>query len=266
VEGEAVMNKGKIVAVVGIVVVALAAAFLLLRGRTEDVPPPAVTEATPVPEPTATPSPFSGVSLVGSDEAVRQAAGDLSENPAWVRWLAHDDLVRRFVASVNLVAKGRSPRNQLGFLRPKRPFQVVERGGAVYADPASWHRYDTVVSVVMSIDPARAAALYREIHPLLDEAYREISRPGARFDDLLARAVDHLLATPIPGGEPELERKVVTWRFADPALEGLSDAQRQLLRLGPENARKVQEWLRGFMAAIGETSKDDLPDDTTAGE
>ncbi len=245
------MSKGKIAAVVAIVVLVVLAGILWIRDRAgEEASQPMVAEVTPAPEPTPTPSPFSGISLAGSDVAVRETVSGLTTAPEWVRWLAHDDLVRRFVASVNLVAKGRSPRSQLGFLRPRTPFRVVERDGAVYVDPASWHRYDTVVSVVTSIDPARAATLYREIHPLLDEAYREISQPGARFDDLLAKAVQHLLETPIPESSPELVEKVVTWRYADPALEGLSDAQRQLLRLGPENARKVQDWLRAFMHAL----------------
>ena len=245
------MGKGKIAAIVAVVVIAvLLAVGLVLKGRGGgEAPPPAEVAATPVPEPTATPSPFSGVSLEGSDEAVREAAAGLAENPAWARWLAHEDLVRRFVASVNLVAKGRSPRSQVAFLRPKKRFRVVERDGEIVPDPASYRRYDTVVAVLTSIDPARAAALYREIHPLLDEAYREISRPGAQFDALLEKAIRHLLETPIPETAPALEEKVVTYRYADPRLEGLSDAQRQLLRLGPENARKVQAWLRAFLEA-----------------
>ena len=57
-------------------------------------------------------------------------------------------------------------------------------------------------------------------------------------------ALDHLLATPDIGEVVELKLKVVTYTFADARLEGLSSAQRHLLRLGPANARAVKSKLR----------------------
>lgn len=236
----------------GLVVVAAVVLIgvLLFRGRSAPPPPPPPPAPTAAPTPTPEPSPFSGVKLEGSDEAVRGAAESLTESPLWAKWLAHEDLVRRFVASVNLVAQGKSPRSQVAFLRPEKPFTVVRRNGQLFAAPASSRRYDAAVSVLTGIDPERAAALYRQMRPLFDAAYREISAPGASFDELLGRAVRHLLETPIPEEEQPLEEKVVTYRYADPALESLTDAQRQLLRLGPDNARAVQEWLSRFLQAL----------------
>ncbi len=249
------MSKGKIVALVAGAVILVVAAFFGVRALGPKAPAPApVPTPAPTPVATPTPSPFAGVSLAESDDPVRKTAAGLTENPAWARWLAHDDLVRRFVASVNLVAKGRSPRSQVPFLRPKKRFTVIERDGKLYADPESWGRYDTVVAVLTSIQPEDAVRVLRQLEPLLDEAYREISRPGTRFDDLLVRAIDHLLATPVPEGDPVLEQKVVTYRYADPDLESLSDAQRQLLRLGPENAARVKEWLQRFQIALEATA------------
>ncbi len=237
---------GGLVAVAAVVVIAV----LLFRGRPAPPAAPPPPAPTPAPTPTPEPSPFSGVKLEGSDEAVRQAAEGLTESPLWAKWLAQEDLVRRFVASVNLVAQGKSPRSQLAFLRPRKPFTVVRRNGRLFASPESYRRYDAVVSVLTSVDPEKAAALYRQMRPLFDAAYREISAPGASFDELMARAVQHLLDTPIPQQDQPLEEKVVTYRYADPALESLTDAQRQLLRLGPDNARAVQDWLGRFLQAL----------------
>ena len=49
----------------------------------------------------------------------------------------------------------------------------------------------------------------------------------------------------------ELVPAVRSYHFADPALEALSPAQKQLLRLGPGNARRVQAKLRELAPALG---------------
>lgn len=237
--------------VVAIVLVVIGIRSYLARGggEVEEAPTP-----VPTPEPTPTPAPtpswMEGVTLKTSDEAVRDQAEELSSRAAWRRWLGQGDLVRRFVASVNLVAQGKSPRGQIEFLRPDEPFEVVERGGELVPDPASFRRYDTVVDVVTGTDPEMVVALYREARPLVRAAYAEISRPDARFDPLLRRAIDHLLSAPVPEQPTPLERKVVTYAYRDESLETLSDAQRQLLRLGPDNARRVQSWLREIRAEL----------------
>jgi hypothetical protein len=41
-----------------------------------------------------------------------------------------------------------------------------------------------------------------------------------------------------------VEGKGATWAFADPALERLDPAQKQLLRMGPENAARIIDTLR----------------------
>jgi hypothetical protein len=44
---------------------------------------------------------------------------------------------------------------------------------------------------------------------------------------------------------------VITWRYEDPGLEDLSPAQKQLLRMGPANVRRVQRQLRALAQALG---------------
>lgn len=51
-------------------------------------------------------------------------------------------------------------------------------------------------------------------------------------------------------GDVQLEEKIITYSFADERLEALSGAQRQLLRMGPDNARTVQETLSEFRVAL----------------
>lgn len=251
----------KIALAVVVVIVLAVAGWLLLRspGVEESGPDAIAAEPTVAPSPTPTlaerlSARLAGVTLATSDAAVRQVVGELSSRPELAAWLATDDLIRRFVASVHNIADGVSPKAHLEFLRPAEPFQVVREADRVTVDPASWRRYDRVASVVSSLDAVGTVALYRELEPLVDEAHREIAPPGQLFQERLVAAIDHLLAAPLPEAPVEVVEKVVTFSYADQRYESLSTAQRQLLRMGPENATAVRSKLAELRAALAATA------------
>lgn len=201
---------------------------------------PAATEADPVELPP----------LSRSDAFVRDVAVRLSDHPALVRWLAHEDLVRRFVAGVANVAEGKSPRSHVQFLAPEEPFRVRRADGELVAHPRAYGRYDLAVDVFTSVDIGAAVELYHEMEPLFDAAYAEIGEPGTTFRGTFARALERLLAVEIPTRPPELEEAVISYRYADPAMESLDPASKHLLRLGPERAARVQTKLRFLQAGL----------------
>ncbi len=212
----------------------------------------------PLPTPEPTPSlqerlsqRLKGTTLSTSDAAIRELAAQLSARPELAAWLVNEDLVRRFVASVDNISEGTSPRQHLEFIAPAGAFEVQERDGRLVVAPASYDRYDTVAAVITSLDTEGTVALYRELKPLIDDAYAEISPRGASFDARLAEVFDELLAVPVLSGDVEVEQKVVTYTYADPRLESMTAAQRQLLRMGPENVAMVQAKLRELKAALG---------------
>lgn len=211
----------------------------------------------PVTEP-AEPQPKVELPPLGvSDPFVRQAAARLSEHPALTRWLAHDDLVRRFVATVDNVASGQSPRIHLEFMAPERGFRAHRVDGELVARPETYARYDLLVDVFTSLDIGTSVQLYHNLEPLFEDAYREIAPPGSEFRDVLAEAIDQMLAVEIPEVAPELEEAVVSYRYADPELEALTPAQKHLLRLGPERARRVQTKLQFLQAGLDLSSGTD---------
>jgi hypothetical protein len=208
---------------------------------------PADEEPAPPPEVPAEPLP----ALDASDAWLRAEAGSLSAHPALARWLASGDLVRRFVASVDNVADGESPRAHLPFLAPREPFRTVTRAGRTVTDPRSFARYDAVAEAVESLDAGRCAALYRRAKPLVEEAFRALGPGDGSFDDRLARGLRTLLETPVPTGDEELVRPKVFHEYADPELESLDPAQKHLLRMGPANVRRIQAKLRELASALG---------------
>jgi len=69
---------------------------------------------------------------------------------------------------------------------------------------------------------------------------------------VLRAAIKEVLDTPEPGsGQIELQRVSLVYQFADPKLEALPPLQKQLLRMGPENSRRVKAYLRELAAALG---------------
>lgn len=240
-----------------LVVVVVLAVWLWPRGEGDFVEE---TVAVPTPAPEATPTPtlaeqlsvrLAGTTLSTSDAVVRELAAELSSNPKLAIWLINDDLIRRFTASVNNIAAGMSPRSHLDFLRPKGGFEVDSKGGGVFViDERSYQRYDLPSTVFSSLDTEGTVALYRELKPLIDEAFREIAQPGRSFDDRLEVAMDHLLVVPVVDGPSLVEERVVTYAWADDELEAMSGAQRHLLRMGPDNVRMIQSKLRELKAAL----------------
>ncbi len=229
--------------------------YLWSRGRpTAPAPPEPVApaaETQPDDAPPPAPPRVDLPSLEASDPWMREVVAQLSAHPALLRWLATDELVRRFVAAVDNVAEGRSPRPHIGFLQPAEGFQVRQEGGRLTVDGESYRRYDPVVNVIDSLDVRGTTELYRSVRPLLNQAYDDLGYPDRSFDATLARAIDELLATPVPSGAPVLERDVTAFTYADPRLEGLSDAQKHFLRLGPDNLLRLQAKARRLATEIG---------------
>ena len=186
-----------------------------------------------------------------SDEWLRKKARDLSNYPKLAEWLKVNDLIRRITAAVDNIADGVSPRAHLGFLAPQKAFGMAKKGENLIINPQSYHRYDPVADVFASLDAAGVVRIFQELKPLFQEAYRELGYPHQDFQETLIRAIKELLGTPIVEGDIALKEGVISYYMVDEDLEGLSDAQKHLLRMGPQNTRKIQNKLREMAVALG---------------
>ena len=189
--------------------------------------------------------------LRDSDEWLRKKLKDLSPYPKLAEWLKVNDLIRRITAAVDNIAHGTSPRAHLKFLTPNKSFTVVEKGEDLYLNPQSYRRYDLVADVFASLDANGSVRIFREIKPLFQEAYQELGYPNQDFQETLIQAIKELLGTPIVKGDIAVVQAVTTYQMVDENLEDLDDAQKDLLRMGPQNIRKVQNKLREMALALG---------------
>ncbi len=210
------------------------------------VPAPAAAPAAPPPPP-AEPLP----KLEDSDAFIRGRAAALSSDPAFAAWLKTDDLLPRFAAAVNMIARGKVPKDALSFLAPRKKFAVRRDGESFFLDPRGYARYDAAADALASVDAAGAAALFLKYRPLCQEAYAGLGERMADVADGISAAVRELQTAPVVEGRVPLKEKGLVYAFADDSLERLSPAQKQLVRMGPKNQRKIQDKLGELLRALG---------------
>jgi hypothetical protein len=245
------------IAAAGIVALAIAGYFGYRWYRVTPPPAQKTAESTPVPAPTLAatpaPSPLDLPPLGASDALVRELAGGLSADPLVALWVRGEDLVRRFTAGVANVVRGESIVQQLPAMPFKGSFMVVNRGGQLTIDPRSYARYDAIANAFASLDAAACARVYRQLQPLFHAGYRELGESSG-FDEAFQQSLERLISTPIPTGAVpvrEVVRATVLYEYADPRLEALSPAQKYLIRMGPQNARRVQAKLGEILRTLG---------------
>ena len=273
-------NKGLLIAIGVTLLVAIGLGVAVLNEEPEPaptvvteiaIPEPPEPEPLPEPEPELEPKPqpepevieapeaavepsepaFILPLLDASDALVRDALVSLSRHEGLHRWLAVDDLIRKFVGFTQGVSEGRVIRSAVQVLAPRTGFSAIRVGdNAFILNPASYARYDTFTWIIDSVDAEALADFYVLITPLLDQAYRELGMPNPDFDRVVFAGIGLLLETPVVEGEIALERPVVMYEFADDSLESLQPAQKQLVRMGPANTKRIKSKLSEVARAL----------------
>ncbi len=199
-----------------------------------------VQEVTPEPEEVIEPLP----SLNDSDKFVQGKAVEIANGMAVAPLIIEQNLARQFVVFVDNLAQGELARKVSPMKGPNRTFTVSEITNKTYLNPDSYHRYDMYADLLANLDSSKLIANYEQLSPLFEQAFAELGYPDMRFKERLVEAIDVLLDAPIIETPIELDGVSVNYQFVDPELEALPNAQKLLVRMGPDNTRKVKKALR----------------------
>jgi len=246
------------IAFILIVIAVIIIYFLATHKKSPEVPEtPEVIEKKPMELPeqeTVEEEPVEPIeiSLEETDEFIRDNIKNMSSDPRLSEWLMTDHIIRKFVAAVDNIAHGLSPRKQIGFFEPKTEFLAKEKGEHTIVDEDSYKRYDPVANTFDSINTKETIDLYQRFKPLIQKAYQELGSPDKDFDETLNRAINELLAVPVVEEEIMLIRKLKSFELYDPELEKMSQAQKHLFRMGPQNIKKIQHKLRELQKQLNE--------------
>ena len=163
--------------------------------------------------------------------------------------LVTDDVIRRGVVFIDNLAQGKVAKKHNPVIKPQENFSVTE-GDILTIDPNSYERYTPYVKIFTSMSAAQVVRMFEEYQPLINDAYTEIGYGDDEFKQTLNDAIDLLLDTPEPEGALPLLRDSVTYQYAFSEWEQLPAAQKQLLRMGPDNMKKVKAALRNIKAQL----------------
>jgi hypothetical protein len=187
-----------------------------------------------------------------SDESVKSSLMSVAASPMFTSLLVNERLIEKFVINVNNLANEQlSPKDAL-VIPPSQPFVTYKQADRTWIDNASFQRYNNYVDALESVDTEDLLAVFDNYEDSIKDKFSEISRPGQNFNTALIDAIDTLLDTPQVPVPIEVYRDSVMFKFKDERLEKLSGPQKQLLRTGPENMRRIKDILQSVKQALEE--------------
>jgi hypothetical protein len=268
------------IAVIGLLfLVYLAATFESPEGtRTVEIevpapraPEPIVREETPAPSPSPViPTPVEPTIAVieptepevveevielpvlnESDDFLAEKIEGLETGVRLLSLIVSEDVIRKFVVFVDNVADGNLPQLEYPVRRLGQAMAVRELDENLFEmQTVSYQRYTPLVDSLAAVNPEGALAIYRMMKPLFQEAYAEIGYPNRNFDTTLVRAIDTVLNARTAEGPFQLIKPKVMYVYADSEVERMSPVEKQLLRMGPQNAEKLKLALRQYRDSL----------------
>ncbi|MGK0501429.1 DUF3014 domain-containing protein [uncultured Alteromonas sp.] len=222
--------------------------------ETKPAPPPLELEepdeVPPMPEPVE-PDPEP---LDVSDPAIKSSLLDISTatDDSVNRMIVNEGLLQRFVVSVtNLANDEMAPNHQL-LTPPEQTFRVYSQAGKQWIDAASYKRYTPYVNMLESFESEALLGMYDIYKGDIQDKYAEIGDLNKNFNEVVLDAIDQLLDTPEVPVPVEVYTDSVTYKYTDPRLENLNEPQKQLLRTGPDNMRRIKAKLREIKVLLEE--------------
>jgi hypothetical protein len=215
--------------------------------------PEAAVIETEIDEPIKEPLPL----LDNSDNWLKLKLPEITWRKELLKLIIDEDMIRRFVVFTDNFAQGVIAYEHSPFTLPKTKFTTeiksnnVKKSSQNFAqttsnnslvlehsiwqwDENSSRRFSLYVDLLRSMDSESLVKWYSEVKPLIDEAYSELGYEDD-FTNTLQDAITRVLDMELPKSPMELIQPSVMYKFADPTIEALPDADKLLLRLGKEN-------------------------------
>lgn len=192
---------------------------------------------------------FSLPALTASDQPFRDAM--LGVSAGLSPWLQADRLIRKFLLVVNDFSQGLWLEKHMRFLKPAETFAVDKTADGLFMSKQSYSRYDALAAAIDAMDARAAGQVYRQFKPLFLDVFNEFGYPPERpLEELFLKSAAQILAAPIIETPIALKKHAVFYKYADPKLEALSPVARQMLRMGPDNTRIVQNKVRQLVEIL----------------
>ncbi|WDE06997.1 DUF3014 domain-containing protein [Thalassomonas viridans] len=223
----------------------------VIEPEPEAIPEPEIEQPEVVPEPEVElvevePLP----TLDESDFWLQEKLPTMTWRKELLKLVIDDDMIRRFVVFTDNFAQGVLAYEHSPFVRPATAFSAKEtktfdnKHQQIWEwDENSVRRFSLYVDLLRSMESERLVEWYMELKPLINEAYSELGYPDDDFTHTLQDAITRVLDMEIPKESMEVIRPSVMFRYKDPEIEAMDDADKLLLRLGKENLLVIKSVL-----------------------
>lgn len=182
--------------------------------------------------------------LDASDDYLEEVLVEQKALPGVKKVTESRHVVRRSVTAVDRVLRGENPNRQLSFLQPEGQTVTEVKDGKVYLSKQNYVRYEPLVDSLEEMDPRYMIALYRHLSPMLVTAYDELGYADQAWEVKVSQFISKVLAVKIPEGPLELKGSDGVFIFTDEKIESLPAFDKAFIRMGPENAKRVQRKFR----------------------
>jgi len=207
----------------------------------------------PVTPPSAKTSPAA--KAAGPQQPTLESSlSELLGKPSFDALLRAEDLAPHIVVAVSNQSGPQIPVQFLPWIPVPGEFKVKKENGSIFLIPENSERYQPYFKALEAVDSKALVGLYVRFYPLFQRAFRETGSKDY-FNDKVVAAIDNLLAAPEPIQPIELQQPLVFYHFADSQLEALNAGQKIMIRIGPENSRRLKAKLKEWRALLTHLGK-----------
>ena len=231
--------------------------LVMVQPPVEPAPAPIEAEvpAAPIAAPVATevqpktpPAPV--VTEETGDRYARESIDAVNGGKALAQFVAGDYVVERAVAIIDALRRGEVPYKLLPVGKPSTTFPISDDGLRVTLDAAGFSRYDGFAQWVGGLDTTALVSLLNDYEMIATQALTRMGVSDFDIRSAVLAATTQILSTPQVAVDAELMRREANWVYIDPELEALSSLQKQVLRMGPENADIIQQKARDIRGVL----------------
>ena len=231
--------------------------LVMIQPPAESAPAPLEAEVPAVPiaapvvtevQPKTPPAPV--VTEETGDRYARESIDAVNGGKALAQFVAGDYVVERAVAIIDALRRGEVPYKLLPVGKPSTTFPISDDGLRVTLDAAGFSRYDGFAQWVGGLDTTVLVSLLNDYEMIATQALTRMGVSDFDIRSAVLAATTQILSTPQVAVDAELMRREANWVYMDAELEALSSLQKQVLRMGPENADIVQQKARDIRGAL----------------
>lgn len=186
---------------------------------------------------------------IGSDESVSTYIAN-NLNPKLNTWLVKEHVLSKVVRAVNAIEQGKLVSKHRPIEMPSQSFKSEKTAKSLRISPQNYLRYTPYIDLLEELGTDKIVTAYNFHYPAMSEAFAQLGVPSSDFRNVTKQVLETMLATPEIEGDLALSQKSVMFEFKDAELEALPAAQKLLLRMGPENRKRLKKLAKELLVQL----------------